>query len=115
MVEDALNIEAMKSATTFLLGEHDFKAFTSTKKGKKSTVRRIDSIDIVKEGDLITFTFIGNGFLYHMIRILVGTLLEVGKGKRSAESISEVLESKNRENAGELVPGKGLVLEEVFY
>ncbi len=115
MVEDALDIEAMKSATTFLLGEHDFKAFTSTKKGKKSTVRRIDSIDIVKEGDLITFTFIGNGFLYHMIRILVGTLLEVGKGKRSAESISEVLESKNRENAGELVPGKGLVLEEVFY
>lgn len=114
-VEDSLDIEAMKLAATYLLGEHDFKAFTSTKKGKKSTVRRIDSIDIIKEGDLITFTFVGNGFLYHMIRILVGTLLEVGKNERSAKSIPAVLESKNRENAGELVPGKGLVLEEVFY
>lgn len=114
-VEDALDMNAMKSAAAYLLGEHDFKAFTSTKKGKKSTARRIDSIDIIKEGDLITFTFVGNGFLYHMIRILVGTLLEVGKGERSAESIPSVLESKNRENAGELVPGKGLVLEEVFY
>lgn len=114
-VEDSLDIEAMKTAATYLLGEHDFKAFTSTKKGKKSTVRRIDSIDIIKEGDLITFTFVGNGFLYHMIRILVGTLLDVGKGERSTEAIPAVMESKNRENAGELVPGKGLVLEEVYY
>lgn len=114
-VEDKLDLEAMKSATSYLLGEHDFKSFTSTKKGKKSTVRRIDNIEIVKEGDMITFTFTGNGFLYHMIRILVGTLLEVGRGVRTADSIPAVLESKNRENAGELVPGKGLVLEEVFY
>ncbi len=114
-VEDALDIEAMKTAATYFLGEHDFKAFTSTKKGKKSTVRRIDTIEIVKEGDLITFTFMGNGFLYHMIRILVGTLLEVGKGQHSPESIPIILESKKRENAGELVPGKGLVLEEVYY
>ena len=64
---------------------------------------------------MLTFTFTGNGFLYHMIRILVGTLLEVGRGVRTADSIPAVLESKNRENAGELVPGKGLVLEEVFY
>lgn len=114
-VEDKLDMEAMKMAASYLLGEHDFKAFTSTKKGKKSTVRRIDAIEIVKEGDMITFTFKGNGFLYHMIRILVGTLLEVGKGQREADSIPEILTSLNRENAGELVPGKGLVLEEVFY
>lgn len=114
-VEDKLDLEAMKLAASYLLGEHDFKSFTSTKKGKKSTVRRIDNIEIVKEGDMITFTFTGNGFLYHMIRILVGTLLEVGRGVRTADSIPAVLESKNRENAGELVPGKGLVLEEVFY
>lgn len=114
-VEDKLDLEAMKSAASYLLGEHDFKSFTSTKKGKKSTVRRIDNIEIVKEGDMLTFTFTGNGFLYHMIRILVGTLLEVGRGVRTADSIPAVLESKNRENAGELVPGKGLVLEEVFY
>ncbi len=115
MVEDKLDLEAMKSAASYLLGEHDFKSFTSTKKGKKSTVRRIDNIEIVKDGDMLTFTFTGNGFLYHMIRILVGTLLEVGRGVRTADSIPAVLESKNRENAGELVPGKGLVLEEVFY
>lgn len=114
-VEENLDLEEMKVAASYLLGEHDFKSFTSTKKGKKSTVRRIDSIEIVKDGDMITFTFTGNGFLYHMIRILVGTLLEVGRGVRSAESIPAVLESKNRENAGELVPGKGLVLEDVFY
>ena len=97
------------------IGEHDFKSFTSTKKGKKSTVRRIDKIRIQKEGALLTFTFEGNGFLYHMIRILVGTLLEVGMGERKAEGMPEILQAKNRELAGKLVPGKGLILEEVYY
>lgn len=114
-VEEPLNLEWMQLAAQHLLGEHDFKAFTSTKKGKKSTVRRIDKIQIQKEGDLITFTFEGNGFLYHMIRILVGTLLEVGKGQRNPASIPKVLEAGKRELAGGLVPGKGLLLEEVFY
>ncbi len=114
-VEETLDIEAMKQATAHFLGQHDFKAFTSAKKGKKSTVRRIDAIEIVKEGDLITFTFQGNGFLYHMIRILVGTLLEVGFGERKADTMPDILESKTRENAGALVPGKGLMLEEVYY
>lgn len=114
-VEEKLDLKAMEKAATYLLGEHDFKSFTSTKKGKKSTVRTITSIDIVKNGDMITFTFKGDGFLYHMIRILVGTLLEVGMGSRSAESIPQVLAAKDREQAGHLVPGKGLVLEEVFY
>ena len=114
-VPETLDIDAMRAAAAYLLGEHDFKAFTSAKKGKKSTVRRIDSIDIRKEGALITFTFEGNGFLYHMIRILVGTLLEVGKGERAAETIPELITAKSRELAGGLVPGKGLVLEEVFY
>ena len=114
-VEETLDMEAMKQAAAHFLGEHDFKAFTSAKKGKKSTVRRIDAIDIVKEGDLITFTFQGNGFLYHMIRILVGTLLEVGRGERKADTMPDILESKTRENAGALVPGQGLMLEEVYY
>lgn len=115
MVTDKLDIAAMQEASQYLLGEHDFKSFTSTKKGKKSTVRRIDEITIRKEGDLITFTFEGNGFLYHMIRILVGTLLEVGKGERAAYSIQALLETKDRALAGELVPGKGLILEKVYY
>jgi tRNA pseudouridine38-40 synthase len=114
-VEENLDVDAMKQAAGYFLGEHDFKAFTSTKKGKKSTVRRIDAIEIVREGDLITFTFQGNGFLYHMVRILVGTLLEVGRGERVADTMPDILDSKTRENAGALVPGKGLMLEEVYY
>ena len=114
-VTEKLDLEAMQQAAKYLLGEHDFKAFTSAKKGKKSTVRRIDSIAIRREGDLLTFTYEGNGFLYHMIRILTGTLLEVGMGKREPASMLELLEARNRELAGPLVPGKGLMLEEVFY
>lgn len=114
-VPEQLDLDDMREAAVYLLGEHDFKSFTSTKKGKKSTVRRIDSIIIQKEGDLLTFTFEGNGFLYHMIRILVGTLLEIGAGERNADSIPEILQAKNRELAGKLVPGKGLILEEVYY
>lgn len=114
-VPEVLDIAAMRRAAGYLVGEHDFKAFTSAKKGKKSTVRRIDEIEIVQEGSLITFTFRGNGFLYHMVRILMGTLLEVGMGKRSADSISQILQSHNRENAGPLVPARGLTLVEVYY
>ena len=110
-----LDVEAMEKAASYLSGEHDFKAFTSAKKGKKSTVRRIDKIDIAREGDRLTFTFEGNGFLHHMVRILVGTLLEVGMGKRKPEEMSEILASGSREKAGALVPAKGLTLMEVFY
>lgn len=110
-----LEVEAMEKAASYLSGEHDFKAFTSAKKGKKSTVRRIDKIDIAREGDRLTFTFEGNGFLHHMVRILVGTLLEVGMGKRKPEEMTEILASGSREKAGALVPAKGLTLMEVFY
>lgn len=112
---ESLDVEAMRRAAGFLLGEHDFKSFTSTKKGKKSTVRRIDEIAIVKEGNVITFSFRGNGFLHHMIRILMGTLLEVGMGKRTPESMEEILAARDREQAGPLVPAKGLVLVEVYF
>lgn len=114
-IPEKLDLEAMRKAAELLCGEHDFKSFTSTKKGKKSTVRRIDAITIEKEGDLITFTFTGNGFLHHMVRILMGTLLEVGMGMRSPESIPEVIASCSREAAGPLVPAKGLTLMEVYY
>ncbi|MDE7251847.1 MAG: tRNA pseudouridine(38-40) synthase TruA [Acetatifactor sp.] len=112
---ESLDVEAMRQAAGFLLGEHDFKSFTSAKKGKKSTVRRIDEIAIVKEGNVITFSFRGNGFLHHMIRILMGTLLEVGMGKRAPESMEEILAARDREQAGPLVPAKGLVLVEVYF
>lgn len=124
-VEEALDIEEMKKAAAFLIGKHDFKAFTSTKKSKKSTVRCVESIIIEKiedpfygcvgKQDEILFTFVGDGFLYHMVRILMGTLLEVGLHKKKAEDIPAILASGKREMAGELVPAKGLTLVEVRY
>lgn len=114
-VTEPLDIEAMRQAAVLLLGEHDYKSFTSAKKGKKSTIRRIDHIVIEKKDNILTFTFTGSGFLHHMVRILVGTLLEVGMGKRTPESMTAVLEARSREQAGTLVPAKGLTLMEVFY
>ncbi len=105
----------MRQAAEAMCGEHDFQAFTSARKGKKSTVRRVDSIRIEQVQDEIRFIFRGNGFLYHMVRIMMGTLLRVGKGELEAEKIPQILDAKNRQLAGELVPAKGLALMEVFY
>ena len=110
-----LDIQKMQKAAKTLIGTHDFKAFTSTKRGKKSTVRTIESITIDKIGDEIRMTYKGDGFLHHMVRILSGTLIEVGRGERSVESVSEALSSMERENAGFLAPAKGLTLMEVLY
>lgn len=112
---ERLDIEAMKRAASFLTGKHDFKAFTSTKKGKKSTVRTIESIAIDRIEDEIRLTYQGDGFLYHMVRILTGTLLEVGAGEKKPEDIKGILESGLREKAGTLVPAKGLTLAAVRY
>ena len=114
-VPERLDVRAMEQAALYLLGEHDFKSFTSAKRGKKSTVRRIDEIKITAEGSLLRFTFKGSGFLHHMIRILMGTLLEVGMGKRSADSMEKLLLSGDRAQAGPLVPAKGLTLMEVYF
>ncbi|NLL77401.1 MAG: tRNA pseudouridine(38-40) synthase TruA [Clostridiales bacterium] len=114
-VPESLDMEAMKQAADILCGTHDFKAFTSVKKGKKSTVRTVEAIDIERVGEEIRFTFKGNGFLYHMVRIIMGTLLEVGMHKREAAQVEELLTSGTREEAGMLVPAKGLTLVEVHY
>ena len=114
-VPETLDVEAMRRAAAHLVGEHDFKSFTSAKKGKKSTVRRIDEIAIRREGNCLLFTFRGNGFLHHMIRILMGTLLEVGMGKRAADSMPALLEAQDRALAGPLVPAKGLTLMEIYF
>lgn len=114
-IPEKLNILSMKQAAEELLGTHDFAAFTSQKRSKKSTVRTIRDIQIEKSGDILTFTFTGDGFLYHMIRILVGTLLEVGLGKRDPYEMKLILASKDREKAGMLVPAMGLTLLSVKY
>jgi tRNA pseudouridine38-40 synthase len=114
-VTDRLDVEAMKEAAAFLVGKHDFKAFTSNKKSRKSTMRTIESIDIEKNGNEVVLTYNGDGFLYHMVRILTGTLIEAGLHQRTLASVPELLENGTRDMAGFLVPAKGLALMEVRY
>lgn len=109
-----LDLEKMKTASKSFLGEHDFLPFCSNKKTKKSTVRKIYSIDIIKENGEIKFYITGNGFLYNMVRIIVGTLFEIGLGKRE-DNIQEIFEKNSRENAGITMPPCGLCLMEVVY
>ncbi len=111
---DALDLKAMQAAANHFVGTHDFSAFCGNKNMKKSTVRSIQSFDITREGDEIHFTVMGNGFLQHMVRIMVGTLLEVGKGARDADSIPELFGGV-RSDAGGAVPACGLCLMEVTY
>ena len=114
-VTEPLDLAAMKKAAEHLTGTHDFMSFCANKRIKKSTVRTITDLRIDKIGGELRFTVSGDGFLYNMVRILVGTLLEVGMGKRSPDSIPALLEAKDRSQAGYLVPPHGLRLEAVYY
>ena len=109
------DVAAMQRAAEVLTGEHDFKSFCSNPQMKKSTVRIVDSIEIVRKKDYVYFNFHGTGFLQNMVRILVGTLLEVGYGKRPAEEMPEILEARDRTRAGYTVPPQGLCLVKVDY
>lgn len=109
------DLDAMRRAAGYLMGEHDFKSFCSNRRMKKSTVRRLEHVEIVKDGTKLVFRYTGNGFLYNMVRILTGTLLEVGLGKRSPEEMPEILAAKKREAAGMTVPPEGLFLMSVEY
>ena len=113
-VTEPLDEEAMRRAAALLTGEHDFSAFR-TGPGKKSSVRRLDSVELVRDGPKLRLFFTGNGFLYNMVRILTGTLLEVGAGRMPPERMTEILESRDRQNAGPTAPAKGLCLWETEY
>lgn len=110
-----LDVDKMKKAAKYLIGTHNFKAFCGNKKMKKSTVRTIYSIEIVKLPGEIQIKYKGDGFLQNMIRIMTGTLIEIGDGRRNPEEIIEILESKERSQAGYTVPPQGLILEQVEY
>ena len=110
-----LNPEAMREAAGYLRGEHDFKSFCSIHTDVKSTVRTIYDITIERDGEMLQFTFVGNGFLHKMVRILVGTLLEIGAGTKELAIIDELFATKVREGAGETAPAQGLFLDEVYY
>ena len=110
----ALDINAMRIAAEAYLGTHDFSAFCANKHMKKSTIRTINHFEVQQQENEIIFTVTGNGFLQHMVRIMVGTLLEVGKGVRTADSIP-ALYGAERAQAGPAVPACGLCLMEVTY
>lgn len=114
-IQKPLDLDAMEQAAALLCGTHNYRAFCSLKKFKKSTVRTIEKIEIGKMGQEIRISYTGDGFLYHMVRILTGTLVEVGLGLRKPEEMTEILEGLDRTKAGRLVPPEGLTLESVEY
>lgn len=111
---EKLDLEAMRQAAVQLCGEHDFSAFCGNPKFKKSTVRFVRSIDIQRCGQEIRIEVTGNGFLHSMVRIIVGTLIEVGRGERCVDTIP-MLFGEKRAEAGFLAPAQGLCLQEVYY
>ncbi len=105
-----LEVEKMRQAAFYLEGEHDFKSFCQTGAQVESTVRRIYSVEVLEEGRELVIRVCGNGFLYNMVRIIVGTLLEIGQGKRTPEDMAQILEKKDRSAAGPTAPAHGLML-----
>lgn len=110
-----LNLGDMRTAAGYLKGEHDFKSFCSPHTEVKDTVRTVHSVEIEKEGDIITVRISGNGFLYNMVRIIVGTLINVGRGACPPEKVKEILEARDRRKAAATAPAKGLVLKYIRY
>lgn len=111
---EQLDVDAMNRAGKLILGEHDFAAFCTRAKAKKSTVRCVTALGVERAGDEIRITVTADGFLYNMMRILAGTLIEVGRGARAAESIPALF-AEQRRSAGFLAPAQGLCLMEVMY
>lgn len=113
-LNEPLDVKRMKKAAMYLLGTHDFQGFCA-RKMKKSSVRRIDAIEFQELDGELQISYQGNGFLYNMVRIITGTLIEVGKGERSPESVAEILRTGERAKAGFTAPAKGLCLVRVEY
>lgn len=114
-IEDQLNLEEMRKASKYLLGTHDFKSFTSLKSKNKSTIRTINNIEILENKNIIKIKINGNGFLLNMVRIIVGTLVQVGIGNVKSEDIEKILKLKERSKDSEKAPAHGLCLLELSY
>lgn len=110
-----LDTAAMKQAASLLCGTHDYKSFCGNRKMKKSTIRTVESITIKTEGSHVVLSFVGNGFLQNMVRIMTGTLIEVGRGKRKPQSMKDILAANDRQAAGVTAPAEGLCLAGVLY
>ena len=110
-----LDLDNMRRAAEYLIGEHDFVSFCNIRTDVENTVRTITELEILQEGTEITIRISGNGFLYNMVRIIVGTLIRVGRGYYEPEKVKEILEAKDRKAAGVTVPAHGLILKEIQY
>lgn len=110
-----LDIDKMKKASKYLIGKHDFSSFTKDSKEYETCIREIYSIDIVKNDDIVTLKFIGNGFLRYMVRNITGTLVDIGSSKIKESDIEKILSSKDRRKAGKTAPACGLYLYNVKY
>ncbi len=114
-IDDELALDRMKEAAACFIGTHDFKSFCGNRRMKKSTIRTIYAINFRRENSELYITYEGNGFLNHMIRIMTGTLIEVGRGEREPDEMPKILSQMDRSCAGFLAPAKGLTLMEVKY
>lgn len=114
-VREPLNISAMKAAAASFVGRHDFAAFRASNFATKTSVRRIDSVDVHVEGDFIIIDVVGEGFLKNMVRIMVGTLVDIGKGRFAEDYVSWLLQDRDRKKAGVTAPACGLCLMKVYY
>ena len=110
-----LDVERMRAGAVHFCGTHDFRPLSGARRTKKSTVRTLHAIDIRRDGDRITLDFTGTGFLYNMVRILTGTLIEVGAGRRDPEEIPALFQAESRAAAGYTAPARGLCLMTVDY
>lgn len=110
-----INLEKMKAAAEKMVGTHDFKCFCAAKTDVKDTVRTIYDIHIYQQDDLISVDICGNGFLYNMVRIIIGTLLKVNEGKLTVDDITRIIESKDRNLAGPTAPPQGLTMLKIIY
>ena len=110
-----LDLDKMRQAAAYLVGEHDFKSFCTVRTQAEETVRTIYSLDITKQEDMITIRISGSGFLYNMVRIIAGTLLEVGMGAYPPEHMEEILDARDRQAAGRTAPARGLTLVSMEY
>lgn len=114
-VAGSIDIEKMKEAAAYIVGEHDFKSFCCVRTQAESTVRTIYSLEVLQEGSEIIIRIKGNGFLYNMVRIITGTLIQVGKGRFKPEYVKQMLEVKDRTVAGQTAPPQGLTLVSIEY
>ncbi|EDO57088.1 tRNA pseudouridine(38-40) synthase TruA [Clostridium sp. L2-50] len=110
-----MDIERMNQAAAYLVGEHDFKSFCSAGAQVQTTVRTIYAVNVTKEDDMVHIRITGNGFLYNMVRIIAGTLMQVGTGLMEPERVKEILEARDRSKAGPTAVAKGLTLVEIRY